>query len=398
MLKIKRILAGGLVLLLLFGAVSCQHSELEVGSEVFSVGNIASGEEPMSAVSAVIEQLIEESSVTEEASSTATQVPVVSSASSLSATTDVLSSVTTNPDLGSSAASQAVVSESTADSSAEASASVPEQNDAPVFGGRLLSLLPEAKHGSAWVMSGGIGLGGTWDKYETIFQLDWEDDIFYSAATGDNSYYAVYRTQEQGLVYYFFTEELSITAGAVGADGQWQPFNYLVRKGGEADGELGRWLNGIWTPWEGEVTDEILQGDPSNTLAVLLDDAIYEGEWEVRRAPLDRLTHGIYVTGAHSYADFSGLSTENTLDDVYAIDSAIQRKWVSEDNPFTLHMLTDGMLVVRYVYDQEQNEFFVSKLYYYPDYVVDGSVVFYGEERGGPLYDFSILPEDRFWE
>lgn len=396
MLKMKQILVGGLVLVLLMGVVGCQRDTSSVGSEVFSTGNIASGEDPMSAVSAVLEQLTEESSVAEEASSMVTQAPVVSSASSLPAATDAPSSVTTEPNSDSSVVSQAVVPESTADSFVESSASAPEQDDAPVFGGRLLSLLPES-HKAVELISG-TGLGLNLEKYTTIFQMDRDFDIFYSVATGEDSYYAVCRTPEQGLTYLFFTEELSITAGAVGADGRWQPFNYLVRKGGEADGELGRWLNGVWTPWEGEVTDEILQRKPYDPLAALLDDKIYEGEYEVRQAPLIRLTHAITVTGAHSYADFAGLSSENTLGDVYAIDSATQREWVLKDNPFTLHMLTDGMLVVRYVYDQEQKKFFVSKLYYYPDYVVDDSVLFFGEERGGTLYDFSILPEDRFWE
>lgn len=395
--KIKRGLVLAMPMLLFVGAGGCSREAVVTQKEPLPSGDRMSGEISYLAGLEDMEQLA--GPLEEETESTSTeQSGCDANQSSWKPTPSGTEKIDSSPSAAETASSP--TAQNPKPPAAVASDTPPDVPPAlahrPVEG-RLMELLREYPSSNRVADYYGLGLMlKRQDMMSHIIIMDYTDPIHYTAATGENRFYAVHRTEEGGLHFLFFKPYLVEMECAL-SNGVWTPLNYLTHKGGRPEGELGRWVNGVWKPWEKPVDEEIQNASPYNTVAALVHDEIYKGTYEKKQVYDARLSHAVYVKEIHSSKDFSSIQTGGSPQDVIAIDPSAA-EWIrnrSGSRFYTLHMLTDGMLCVIYEYDEASGEHRVSQLLHYPDYKVN-----LGEVCGiesDEICDFSILPKDRFW-
>ncbi|MDR2525426.1 MAG: hypothetical protein LBC83_04435 [Oscillospiraceae bacterium] len=100
-------------------------------------------------------------------------------------------------------------------------------------------------------------------------------------------------------------------------------------------------------------------------------------------------SHCVYVLNTKKYRDFKSIKTGSLFDDVLKIDKAAEI-WSSVNDDIgmdgfrSLHLLTDGLLAIRYKQDTKRNAI-VDEIQLFTDFRM---------EANGTTYDYSILPQD----
>ena len=104
----------------------------------------------------------------------------------------------------------------------------------------------------------------------------------------------------------------------------------------------------------------------------------------------------VWVTDAHTYADFKDIKVGDPATAVLAIDP-IARFPMANSTVKSTHLLKDGVIEIRYEEDK------VSDIQYYSDYIVPNTAIFMGTDDAQNLdymtsemlqYNLSVLPQD----
>lgn len=115
------------------------------------------------------------------------------------------------------------------------------------------------------------------------------------------------------------------------------------------------------------------------------------------------LSGALYAEKKLSYSDFTDIQIGDSIDKVIAIDNAAllektRQEWLNGvldgrtfNEAASLHLLTDGILEIRYAYVNKQ--LVVSELNYFKDFIYKPSILY--DLTGTPVeVDLSILPQD----